>query len=83
MCAPTARPGAAAPLVSIVTVSLNAAATIEDTLASVAMQRAEFDMEHICVDGGSNDDTPGDFLAMLKHRYGAVEGDYVHPRRLK
>jgi len=43
------------PFVSIVTVSLNAAATIEDTIASVALQRASFDFEHICVDGGSTD----------------------------
>jgi glycosyltransferase involved in cell wall biosynthesis len=45
------------PLVSIVTVSLNAAATIEDTLASVSMQQTRFDVEHICVDGGSTDGT--------------------------
>jgi glycosyltransferase involved in cell wall biosynthesis len=38
-----------------VTVSLNAAATIEDTLASVHMQRLDFPIEHICVDGGSTD----------------------------
>lgn len=43
------------PLISIVTVSLNAATTIEDTLASVHMQRAGFPIEHICVDGGSTD----------------------------
>jgi glycosyltransferase involved in cell wall biosynthesis len=43
------------PFVSIVTVSLNAAATIEDTLASVHMQRLSFPIEHICVDGGSTD----------------------------
>lgn len=47
----------ASPLVSIVTVSLNAAATINDTLASVAMQLKEFDIEHVCVDGGSRDGT--------------------------
>lgn len=43
------------PFISIVTVSLNAAATIEDTLASVALQQTTFDVEHICVDGGSTD----------------------------
>jgi glycosyltransferase involved in cell wall biosynthesis len=48
---------AADPLLSIVTVSLNAAATIEDTITSVALQSADFDIEHICVDGGSNDGT--------------------------
>lgn len=45
------------PLVSIVTVSLNAAATIEDTLASVHGQKRAFRIEHICVDGGSTDPT--------------------------
>jgi glycosyltransferase involved in cell wall biosynthesis len=44
-------------LLSIVTVSLNAAATIERTLASVTMQQTDFGVEHICVDGGSNDAT--------------------------
>jgi glycosyltransferase involved in cell wall biosynthesis len=36
---------------------LNAAATIEATLASVSLQQAGFDVEHICVDGGSSDAT--------------------------
>jgi glycosyltransferase involved in cell wall biosynthesis len=45
------------PLLSIVTVSLNAAATIEGTLASVALQQVNFGVEHICVDGGSIDAT--------------------------
>jgi glycosyltransferase involved in cell wall biosynthesis len=45
------------PLLSIVTVSLNAAATIEGALASVALQQANFGVEHICVDGGSSDAT--------------------------
>jgi glycosyltransferase involved in cell wall biosynthesis len=44
-------------LLSIVTVSLNAAATIERTLASVTLQQAGFGVEHICVDGGSSDAT--------------------------
>ena len=44
-------------LLSIVTVSLNAAATIERTLASVAQQQVDFGVEHICIDGGSNDHT--------------------------
>jgi glycosyltransferase involved in cell wall biosynthesis len=43
--------------VSIVTVSLNAMATIADTLASVAGQRAGVGIEHICIDGGSHDGT--------------------------
>jgi glycosyltransferase involved in cell wall biosynthesis len=45
------------PLLSIVTVSLNAAATIERALASVARQQTTFGVEHICIDGGSGDDT--------------------------
>ena len=45
------------PLVSIVTVCLNAATTIEGTLASVALQQSQFEFEHICVDGGSADGT--------------------------
>jgi glycosyltransferase involved in cell wall biosynthesis len=44
-------------LLSIVTVSLNAGATIERTLASVALQQVNFGVEHICVDGGSSDHT--------------------------
>lgn len=44
-------------LLSIITVSLNAARTIERTLASVALQQLRFGVEHICVDGGSSDDT--------------------------
>jgi glycosyltransferase involved in cell wall biosynthesis len=44
-------------LLSIVTVSLNAAATVERTLASVALQEAGFGVEHVCVDGGSSDQT--------------------------
>ncbi len=45
------------PLVSVVTVSLNAGRTILDTLASVARQEVDFAIEHVCVDGGSSDDT--------------------------
>ncbi len=45
------------PLISVVTVALNAAATIEDTIASVWLQQAGFAIEHICVDGGSKDAT--------------------------
>ena len=44
-------------LVSVVTVSLNAARTIEDTIASVSFQQADFGFEHVCVDGGSTDGT--------------------------
>src|SRR5258708_32159946 len=42
-------------LLSIVTVSLNGATTIERTLASVALQQLNFGFEHICIDGGSSD----------------------------
>jgi glycosyltransferase involved in cell wall biosynthesis len=45
------------PLVSVVTVALNAAGSIADTIASVAWQRLEFPIEHILVDGGSTDGT--------------------------
>jgi glycosyltransferase involved in cell wall biosynthesis len=45
------------PFISIITVSLNAEATIADTLESVLMQQRSFDIEHICVDGGSTDRT--------------------------
>jgi glycosyltransferase involved in cell wall biosynthesis len=48
---------ASGPLLSIITVSLNAAATIADTLASVSMQDADFAVEHLCIDGGSSDAT--------------------------
>jgi glycosyltransferase involved in cell wall biosynthesis len=49
--------GATNPFVSIITVSLNAEATIEDTLMSVSLQERSFGIEHICVDGGSTDRT--------------------------
>lgn len=44
------------PLLSVVTVSLQAAATIEATLASVAAQTRR-DLEHLVIDGGSSDGT--------------------------
>lgn len=44
-------------IVSIITVSLNAASTIRDTLDSVRCQKAGFGIEHICIDGGSTDGT--------------------------
>ncbi|HZR35828.1 MAG TPA: glycosyltransferase [Nevskia sp.] len=43
--------------VTVVTVSLDAADTIRDTLHSVISQRCSFPIEHICVDGGSKDGT--------------------------
>jgi glycosyltransferase involved in cell wall biosynthesis len=51
------RLGRVAPFISVVTVSLNAASSIEDTIASVCMQQTDFAVEHICVDGGSVDET--------------------------
>ena len=50
-------PGSAAPFVSIVTVSLNAAATIEDTIVSVLMQQTGFAVrkQEICDDGQQDD----------------------------
>jgi glycosyltransferase involved in cell wall biosynthesis len=50
-------PQRAVPFISIVTVSLNAQSSIQDTIASVCMQQAAFGVEHICVDGGSEDST--------------------------
>lgn len=52
-----ARAGCTDPLLSVVTVSLNAAGTIEDTLSSVCLQQVDFACEHVCVDGGSTDGT--------------------------
>lgn len=62
---------AAAPFVSVVTVSLNSAATIEATLASVALQDADFGIEHVCVDGGSSDGTR-DIIDCWGHRSSRV-----------
>lgn len=44
------------PIISVITASFNAGATIGDTLASVARQ-TDVDYEHIVVDGASRDDT--------------------------
>lgn len=51
----------------MVTAALNAAATIEDTIRSVAAQ-THGDVEHIVVDGGSSDGTP----AILAAHAGSV-----------
>ena len=51
------------PFVSVVTVSLNALADLQKTLASVASQK-RCNVEHVIVDGASTDGTPG-FLASL------------------
>jgi glycosyltransferase involved in cell wall biosynthesis len=58
------------PFASVVTVSLNAAKTVEDTIASVSLQRTDFDFEHVCVDGGSTDGTREiiDRWALRSHR---------------
>lgn len=42
--------------ISIITVSYNSAATIADTMCSIAEQ-SHLDIEHIVIDGGSQDDT--------------------------
>jgi glycosyltransferase involved in cell wall biosynthesis len=60
------------PFISIVTVSLNAAASIADTIASVASQQVDFPVEHICVDGGSTDAT----RAIIDH-WAACSGQIV------
>jgi glycosyltransferase involved in cell wall biosynthesis len=52
---------AAAPLVSVITVAWNAAATLPRTIASVREQRPSVALEYIVVDGGSTDGT----LALL------------------
>jgi glycosyltransferase involved in cell wall biosynthesis len=56
---------------SIVTVSYNAAATLADTLESVARQRG-VDLEHWLIDGGSTDDTPLVVAQHGKHLAGYV-----------
>ncbi|HWW19904.1 MAG TPA: glycosyltransferase [Steroidobacteraceae bacterium] len=45
------------PLISIVTVCRNAQATVGDTLASVARQQHDFEIEYLVVDGNSSDST--------------------------
>jgi glycosyltransferase involved in cell wall biosynthesis len=71
------------PFLSIITVSLNADTTIEDTIASVSCQRADFGVEHICVDGGSKDATRsiidrwvGRGTIPIRTIYGADDGIY-------
>ena len=62
--------------ISIVTVVLNAAATIEDTLCSVASQTHP-DIEHIVVDGGSTDGT----LDIIQRHRGRVATFISEPDR--
>jgi glycosyltransferase len=45
------------PLISFVTPTLNSAATVADTIASVERQAVGFAYEHIFIDGGSSDGT--------------------------
>lgn len=55
--------------ISVITVCFNSAATLPDTLASVASQ-AVAEVEHIIVDGASTDDTPAILEA---HRSGLAK----------
>lgn len=54
------------PRISLITVCYNSAATIVDTLSSVAMQSYK-DLEHIIVDGGSTDGTVEIIKNWVKH----------------
>lgn len=59
----------ATPLISVITVCYNSAATLERTLRSVADQDWRF-VEHIVIDGASTDDTPAiieRFRSRLSH----------------
>jgi glycosyltransferase involved in cell wall biosynthesis len=51
------RDAAPVPMVSVVTVVWNAAATLPETIASVHAQRGTADLEYIVVDGASTDGT--------------------------
>lgn len=53
----TTRSGQAKPRVSVITITLNAQATLEGTIQSVLGQTYE-DIEYIVIDGGSKDSTP-------------------------
>jgi glycosyltransferase involved in cell wall biosynthesis len=57
-----------APLVSIVTVALNAGHTLPRALASVGAERGDLDLEHIVVDGGSMDGSQELIAAVLGPR---------------
>lgn len=63
------------PLLSIVTVCLNAAHSIDDTLASVAGQRGGVAIEHLCIDGGSRDGTRS-IIDAAAGRYGHISRIY-------
>ena len=67
------------PFVSIVTISLNAAQSIEDAIVSVSMQRRDFELEHVCVDGGSTDgtrDIVDRLAAKTRHMSSIFESDH-------
>ena len=56
--------------ISVITVCFNSAATLEQTLKSVASQ-SHADVEHIVVDGASTDDTPA-IIARNRDRLATV-----------
>jgi glycosyltransferase len=58
--------------ISIITATYNSAATIRDTLEAIAVQHHP-DIEHIIVDGGSNDDTL-DIIASYPHVSKLISG---------
>ena len=55
--------------ISIITVTYNAERFLERTLASIDQQTRRADLEHVIVDGGSTDGTPG----IIQRHAGAVD----------
>lgn len=61
------------PQITVITVCYNSAATIRDTLESVALQSYK-NFEHIVVDGGSTDDTLAIVRGWTRHSIRLVSG---------